>query len=482
MKNPTRVWIVLLGAAIVLAASVSMSVPPEDGPMFLTDTHGASGVAHALLELSTVYPEYDRYWKGALDWLISVAERDERGRMTWRFSASAPEGHPNRRINLPGVCHIIRMFVEGYRRTGDERYKEATIAGVRWLTEVAMLKRKTRLGLGCGWSHSYRPGDTSLGLLAGHSHGLGNFISTMIEAYSIEPDKRLETVLKGILINLRLRGKTIVRDGKVMFAFPKRNNDRIFETGYCYGQAGIAVPLYDLAREFADMKLSDGTTPLSMANANLRYLMDVAVRYGDGYVWPYMRHEKRSMNIGYGSGTGGIGWAFLKGFEANAGSDPAFAEECMRYARGAAEFAVELIMRIPETEPFPQPGGAAGFGVCGGSSGGCHFLMLFASKIREKDPEFARRIDAAIERIGKRLIVTARDTGGTLVWMRDERTVNMALDYGQTGVVLALTKIGRYLKNREFLEAARKGADFVAKQAVPENGGYKFPLRVAISD
>jgi len=55
------------------------AVEMEDGPAYLTDSHGASGVAQAFLELSEVAPEYDKYWRGSLDWLISVAKRDDKG-------------------------------------------------------------------------------------------------------------------------------------------------------------------------------------------------------------------------------------------------------------------------------------------------------------------------------------------------------------------------------------------------------------------
>ena len=482
MRLNTRMLRFLIVCAVVAAASLgerARAVPREDGPMYLTDTHGASGVAHALLELSLVDARYTPYWKGALDWLISVADKDEAGRMTWRFSTSAPKNHPNRRINAAGVCHIANMFRRGYERSGDVRYKDTFIAAVRWLTEKAMLTKQTKYGLACGWSHNYKPGDKGSGLLAGHSHGLGNFIETILNAYKLEKDERLKEVLLGMLMNLRLRGREM---GKDTFAWPRLRNNKIVETGYCYGQAGIIIPLLDLAETLPDLKLSDGTSARSLANANLRYLMSVARKAKAGYVWPYMRHEEKSLNIGYGSGAGGIGWAFLRGAQVNREINPAFAEECMKYARGAAEFAVHVIMKYPETERFRSPGGSGGFGVCGGASGGCHFLKLFAQEIGESDRDFAGRINTAMERVGKVLINTAEEIDGTLVWKKDARTVNMALDYGQTGAVLALTSIGVYLKNDGFLAAARRGADFIVRQAVPAGGGYKFPLFVNLPE
>ncbi len=49
---------------------------------------------------------------------------------------------------------------------------------------------------------------------------------------------------------------------------------------------------------------------------------------------------------------------------------------------------------------------------------------------------------------------------------------------GQRGVVCVLAQIGKYLKNDKILGAAKRVADFVAKHAVPEAGGYKFPKAI----
>jgi len=249
-----------------------------------------------------------------------------------------------------------------------------------------------------------------------------------------------------------------------------------------HGAAGVIIPLLSLAEALPDLELSDGTSALSMANANLRYLMSVARKAVAGYVWPYMRHDKKSINIGYGRGTGGIGWAFLRGAQVNRKDNPEFADECMKYARGAGEFAVNLIMKHPETEALRTAGGSGGFGVCGGISGSGHLLKLLRDEIGESDAEFARKLDAAMERLGKVVIRSASEFDETLIWKKDARTVNMALDYGQTGPVLALTVIGTHLKKEEFLDAARRGADFIVRQAVPAGGGYKFPLFVTVPE
>jgi hypothetical protein len=54
------------------------------------------------------------------------------------------------------------------------------------------------------------------------------------------------------------------------------------------------------------------------------------------------------------------------------------------------------------------------------------------------------------------------------------KRINIALDYGQTGVMLGLAGAGKYLENDEFIEAAKRVANYIAKRAVPEGGGLKF--------
>lgn len=473
----------LLVVTIVLAAcpwTAVRAVEMERGPAYLTDSHGASGVVHAFLELAEVAPEYDRYWKGALDWLISVAKRDDQGYVYWYMSTTAPVGHSSHRISIPGMCHATRMFFAGYRRCGDERYKEIAFESARTLVERFARKRPTPYGTAYAWSHAYRPNDRSAGLLAGHSHGLGNILDALLDAYEASDDEAFRTelrkALEGALANLRSRGIQSEKDGKSRIAWPARNNPKAVETGYCYGQAGLVLPLLRCAEVLPELRLSDGTTALSLANGNLRFLASVAREARGGYVWPYMRHSQSSKNIGYGSGTGGIGWAFLRGAEVNANADPRFAAECMKYAKGAATYAVNLVTSYKGPDRLSSPGGDGGFGVCGGAGGAGFLLMQYAQEAGDRDSQFVEKIDTAIARIAKLVIASATEVDGSLVCADRVhfKRVNIALDYGQTGVVLGLTVAGKYLENEEYLDAAKKVADYIARRAVAEGGGYKF--------
>ena len=475
MRMRSAAWV--LAAAVFLGCRAAPGVEMEDGPAYLTDSHGAEGVTYAMLELSKDAPEYARYWKGALDWLLHVAQRDDAGRLAWMMSTSAPEGHPSHRVSTPGQCGIIRMFLEGYKASGDERYKAAALAGTRTLVERFARKKETPLGTGWAWSHAYRPDDRSEGLLAGHSHGLGNVLDSLLATYEATRDESLKEPMRGLLVNLRVRGKETKKDDQVLIAWPTLNKTNVVETGYCYGQAGLVLPLLRMAELAPDVRLSDGTTALSLANAGLRYLMSIARAKGDGFVWPFMRHDQTTRNPGLGSGTGGIGWAMLRGAQVNRKADPAFADACLRHARGAAVYAADLVLANEGKGPLRSPGGDAGFGVCGGAGGTGHLLMLYAEQIGDADPALTARLKAAIARVARAVIASAEtlDDGTMVIPDRQHfKQVNLALDYGQTGILLGLTVTGRYLEDDEIRAAARKVADYIAKQAVPEGGGLKF--------
>jgi hypothetical protein len=189
-----------------------------------------------------------------------------------------------------------------------------------------------------------------------------------------------------------------------------------------------------------------------------------------------MRHEAATKNVGLGSGTGGIGWAFLRGAQVNRSSDPEFAAQCMKYARGTATYAVDLLLSYERQGPLPAPGGDEGFGVCGGAGGAGYFLLLYANEIGPGDAELVERIKAAIEKAAKLVIASAVEIDGTLACPDRVRftRINLALDYGQNGVVLGLAAAGKYLKNDAILDAAKKVADYITRRAVPAGAGYKF--------
>jgi len=481
----------LLFAVLALPASTAPAVEPEDGPMYLTDSHGASGVVYCMLSMADVDPKYLDCAEQTLKWLMHVAKRDEKGRIAWYLSESAPKGHKNRRLQLPGMPLAAVLFLSAYEKTKRPEYKDTGLAAARWLADVGADKWGTDLGIAYGWGWAF--GQKGRVLVPGHSHGLGKYLQLMLQARSLEPDHTFDKALDGILIHLKTNAVSM--DGGACawrsFQWKHVKDKGAILTGYCFGQAGVIIPLLETAMAMPDHKLSDGTTALALGNGGLRYLIRRAKPAMGGYVWPYMRFDKRSKNSGLGSGTGGIGLAFLRGYQANRKhGDKAFAAECLKYAKGAAEYALARIERAPEDTRFVGGGGSGGFGVCGGAGGTAYFPMILAKALG--DPGYAERVKKAAKRISGFLIASGTPVGDMLAWpltggerkrhkvREDVRTVNMALDYGQTGVVLALAEMGKYTQDKQVLAGARKAADFVIHHAVKTDHGWKLARFVRI--
>ena len=461
-----------LVAALVVVTGVSRVIraAEERKPEYHTDTHGAAGVVWGFLELSDAAPEYSKYWRGALDWVAAVSKTEKKGVLICPLVPAAPPDSKLRKPSGTYMCHTVSMFFRAYDKHGEKKYRDDGLAGARGVAQI-MQKRDVKGGRMYLWH----------GALAGYSHGLAAFLEVFLSATQHSKEKEFEQALMGVLLNLRTRGEFIGEGADRRFVW-RKGKDGPIETGFCYGQAGIVQSLLHIAQVRPDIKLYDGMTPLSMANSNLRYLMDVAVKRGKIYLWPYMRHSERSRNIGLGSGTGGIGTAFLMGAHANRKTDPEFARECMTYARGAAECAVSMLLRAPKDKVLKAPGGDGGFGYCGGVLGSCDFLIRFDEALRDSDPAFSAKIRDALRRVAHYVMAGMVEVDGALACPdRRRQRIALTLDYGQTGVLCGLAQIGKYLKDDEILGAAKKVGDFVARHAVPEAGGYKFPNFVPYS-
>jgi hypothetical protein len=483
---------------IVLAiGSAARAVELESGPAFFTDSHGAAGVVMAMLAMAEADddPKYLDCARQTLAWLDHVKRTDEKGRATWRLSESAPEGSRNRRVALPGVPLIVLQFIEAHRRTGRPEYKATALAAARWMAEVGADRWETPLGAAYGFG--FVEGQKDAGLVAGHSHGLGKYLDMFLEAWKLSPEPVFRDAIVGILVHLKTRARD-EGDGKIAWPAFRWNDlkdkDAVL-TGYCYGQAGVVVPLMRIARDMPDLKLSDGTTPRALGNASLRYLAEASRPAPGGMIWPYMRRSPKTGNPGWGSGTGGIGLAFLEGWQTNrAAGDDAAADQCWRCARGAAGYALTMIEQAQLQDVFRSGGGDAGFGVCGGAGGAAFLGVLMIDSEGPHDKADIERARRAARRVADGLLARGRPVGNALAWPlnegecrafkldADKTHVNLALDYGQTGVVLALAKTAKYLDDDEIGAGARKAADFVIAQAVRTDHGWKFPRFVGVEE
>lgn len=457
-----------IGCALVCAMLPYQEAPavaPEDGPAYLTDTHGASGVCRFLGEMRAIEPAYDRYYFGGLDWLVAMAVW-EGDRCGWWVSTTAPDGHPNHRFSYEGSA--TNELTKGYLATGNVAYRDTAMGGVRGLL-AAGIPVDTPYGQGYWWNER-----------VGYSHGPGKSGGTLIFAYD-HLDGAADLVYPYIvgLLNWLLDQAVLGDDGhgNVTVFWPEQAGGTHYETGYCYGNAGTLAFVINAADHFPAFTFPAGS-PVSnlreLVNASARWLISVAVEFpqANGLYWLYMRHNESSQNVGWGSGVAGIGAQFLSAYQLNQAAGDPFASECLDTAKKAANTVVYKINHVTSIER----------GICGGEGGAPLFLADLADEIEGSDPQLAQDCREASRTIGG-FVVEDRLT------FHDERTawkaeskfgdqaVNIAFDYGATGLGLALYMIGSRLDEPNLVDVAHKAVEYLKLITVWDvQGGCKWPM------
>ena len=454
-----RRWALSLLLGALLASQDAHAIAPEDGPAYMTDTHGASGVCWFLEEMIEIDPVYERYYYGALDWLVETAQWDG-DKCWWLVSTTAPEGHPNHKYTAGGGA-IFGSLAQGYMAALDERYSETALGGIRALLSEARAS-DTSWGPGFHW-----------GQRVGHSHGPGGEGDMLLDAYEELGEQSVLPYVTGLLNWMRDEA-VFTQDGlgNDLAMWPEESGGTAYETGYCYGNAGSLAFVIHAANSLPDLAWTDGKDLRWLVNANLRWLISVAVDVPPvgGLVWRYMRHDEMSTNIGFGSGVAGIGIQFLKAAQLNRDAGDPFADECLEVCRKA----VAAILYKTDHYANIQNG------ACGGEGGTALLLLPFADEIEASDPGLAQACRAASGVIGERVLNARLEFGGRSGWKSSDKfgdeAVNIALDYGSTGLGMALAYTGTRLGRTDLTDGALEAAEYLRLTAVwDEAAGCKWP-------
>jgi len=458
-------------ACSVLVTLVTGCPPQPYEPEFWVDTHGAAGVSWFLGEFRAFDPSYDATYFGGLDWLVATAiwQGDMCG---WIMDPDAEPGDPNYKISR-GEGAVITELVKGYLASGNTAYRDTALGAVKAILDWAAPDEGNPYGQGYSWG-SYR---------AGHSHGPGKIGDLLITAYDDLPGAPalVSPYLEGL--SFWLLDQAVWGDdgqGNPTAFWPEEEGGTAYETGYCYGNAGTLAFLINAAEHFPTITFPAGS-PVSdlreLVNASVRWLMAAAEVYpgpDDGIIWRYMRHDELSDNIGWGSGVSGIGAQLLDAYTLNQAADPSFAATCLEYAKKAA---ATVVYEVNEATSIQQ-------GVCGGEGGVLLFLLPLADEVEVTDPQLAQACLDATGAVAD-FVVASRLVfhNGRSAWQAGShlhaQASNVALDYGGTGLGLALYQTGTALSRPELVIVAEKAADFIrliTKSAA--QGGYKWPKLV----
>ena len=455
----------------IFALLVTGCPQPPYEPEFWVDTHGASGVAWFLGEIRVIDPSYDPYYFGVLDWLVATAiwQGDMCG---WIMDPDAEPGDPNYKIHR-GEGYVIDGLIKGYLASGNTAYRDTALGALKTILDWAAPDSGNPYGQGYSWG-SRR---------AGHTWGPGLIGDLLITAYDDLPGAQplVTPYLQGMCYWLLDQG--VWGDdgqGNPTVFWPEEEGGTAYETGYCYGNAGVLASVINAANHFPTLPFPGGS-PVGnlreLANAGTRWLMSVAEPYPgpeDGIIWRYMRHDELTDNFGFGSGVSGIALQLVSAYLLNQSADPSFAATCLEYAKKAA---ATVVYEINMATSIQQ-------GVCGGEGGALLFLLPLADEVEATDHQLAQAYRDATGTVAD-FVVASR-----LVFYDDRaawqsgshlhtQAANVALDYGVTGLGLTLLQTGVELGRQDLVDVAQDAGEYlklIAKTA--DQGGLKWPKLV----
>ena len=108
------VWLVVVFSGQTVAA------PPQKGPAYYTEVHGAGALIHCMGAMGRIDPKYHEVRDKAIDWSLRQVHAFPTGGRTWIRNPSAPKGNSSYRNAITTVsAYNCQVLLEVYRETGD---------------------------------------------------------------------------------------------------------------------------------------------------------------------------------------------------------------------------------------------------------------------------------------------------------------------------------------------------------------------------
>jgi hypothetical protein len=526
-----RKEIMTLLLLVVLSFRSTDAAPPQKGPAYYTDVHGAGALVQAMHAIARFDPAYKSHRDAGVNWMLrQVREFPNEGR-TWLQNPSARNGTPKYNLAITVTANYsAKALMEVYEETKDPRLLAVIDDHMAWLKQTAHQKGAKRGIDALFWTsrHEIEPTRRAAKprpLLSGNSWGFGNVLDAFGEYYRLTKDESVLPYLEkgtrfGYLASVKTRGTSATADFRRRRGLPPQEaggsadhfqrihwmrGDGSVVMGFCRGCSGNVYALQTAQKLIPGATITEDHSIEDVINSGLRFLIDEAEKQNETAIWYNMNGRPGERNLGIGRGVSGIATTLWRGYEMNRElGNQEMARRCRETAEGTIRLILDEVESLDPTEPLSEYVAAqdesAGkkkvedrsgrlvetIGICSGISGTYRWLFEYADAVRTEDPKLAKRCEEATRIVARRLVNTAFVVDGTYAWKNHnpkfggKKVVNMAIDHGQTGVVTALAEIGWRLKDEDIMNAARKGADYVAMNLVTDGDGVKMPMLVKI--
>lgn len=474
---------------LVPGSSRLCAAPPQEGPAYYTEVHGAGALIQCMNTMGQIDPKYHEVRDKAIRWSLRHVHPFPDGGKTWIRNPSAPEDNSSYRTAITTVsAYNCQVVLEVYRETGNTEYLNVVKDNLTWFKASAVKRTKPAAGDLYFWTSRHSldgdpPNAPFRPLQSGHSWGIGSTFDLLATYHMETGDESVMPYLIGGARAMYVASEKGGSPGNEQCHWVRYDESVVM--GYCRGNAGTAFGLLKIAEALPGAEIGKGRTIEDLANASLRFILAQARENDSGIIWENMNGQVGEINLGYGRGISGIGYVMWLGYQMNqrAGNEK-MADACHQAALATVDAFLATVDDLSTDEAMTEFVGTTALvetiGACSGITGSFMWLGAFADSVRDENPALAARCDEAIRKVAYRLINTAYVIDGTYAWKNHNEkfgvnTVNMAIDHGQTGAVDSLAKIGLRLKDKKILGAARKAADFVLSQTVVDGDGVKMP-------
>ncbi len=273
-------------------------------PHYQTDRDvGAASIGEGLLAAYAVTDDarYRRAAASAGDFLLGVAEPADGG-LRWPDWAD-PSGERSATHYTSfddGAAGISDYLWRLFRATGEPRFREGALAGMRWL--IAQAEGASCPQTSCSWRWTDDPSSR----VAYHGVGMGQ--AGVVLALDAFADRTGDRTFRAYA----RAGAASLRELTARGTHPPARGveDPTLDTGFLSGSAGLAYMF--LERYARDRDRAN----LATARGLLRWVNDQAVADGSGgLAWPTSRGGA-AVPAGFELGAAGIAWVNLRAYEA----------------------------------------------------------------------------------------------------------------------------------------------------------------------